>query len=102
MDRVTEVADVDDPNGDAHQEDHFRELLAELIQLLLQRGFLRLCLHHLVSDLPDLCVHPCCNDDSHSLPSCDVGTLGGTEGGSEYMGMKPLSMSQEMGFLRRK
>lgn len=77
MDGVTEVADVDDPDSDAHQEDHFGELLAELIQLLLQGGLLGLGLHHLVSDLPDLGVHPCCNDNPYGLPSCDVGALGG-------------------------
>lgn len=80
VDGVAEVADVDDPDGDAHQENHFGELLAELIQLLLQGGLLGFCLHHLVSDLPDLRVHPCCNDDPHGLPSGNVGALEGMEG----------------------
>lgn len=77
MDGVAEVADVDDPDSDAHQEDDFGELLAELVQLLLQGGLLGLGLHHLVSDLPDLGVDPCCNDDPYGLPSCDVGALEG-------------------------
>jgi len=77
MDRVAEVADVDDPDSNAHQENHFGELLAELVQLLLQGGLLGLSLCHLISDLPDLGVHPCRNDDPYGLPSCDVGALGG-------------------------
>lgn len=80
VDRVAEVADVDDPDSDAHQEDHFGELLAELIQLLLQGRLLRLGLHHLVADLPDLGVHSRCNDNPYGLPSGDVGALVGKKG----------------------
>lgn len=54
MHRVAEVPDVDEPNCDADERDDFGELLAKLVQLLLQRCLLLLRARHLVTDLADL------------------------------------------------
>lgn len=75
MDRVSEVADVDDPHGHADQRDDLRELLAELVQLLLQRRLFLLSGRHLVADLPDLSVDAGCDDDSDGATRGNVGAL---------------------------
>lgn len=75
MDRVSEVADVDDPHGHADQGDDLRELLAKLIQLLLQRRLFLLRGCHLVADLPDLRVDTGCDDDSDGSTCGNVGAL---------------------------
>lgn len=54
MHGIAEVADVDEPNCNANERDDFGELLAELVQLLLQRRLLLLRARHLVTDLADL------------------------------------------------
>ena len=51
MGGVVEVTDVDGPHGDTDDGDHFRQLVAELVQFLLQRGLLSLSLTHLSTDL---------------------------------------------------
>ena len=51
---VAEVADVDEPHGDADERDDLGQLLAKLVQLLLQGRLLLLCGRHLVTDLTDL------------------------------------------------
>lgn len=75
MHGVVEVADVDDPHGDADQGDHLGQLLPKLIQLLLQGGSLLLGRHHLVTDFPDFSVDSCCNNHPHGLASSNVCTL---------------------------
>lgn len=57
MDGVIEVTDVDDPHGDADEGDDLGQLLAKLVQLLLQGRLLLLRRSHLIADLPDLRVH---------------------------------------------
>lgn len=75
MDWVPEVADVDDPNRHADQGDDLRELLAELIQLLLQRRLLLLRSHHLIPDLTDLCGDAGGNDHAGGTARCNVCAL---------------------------
>lgn len=76
MDGVVEVADVDEPDGHADERDDLGELLAELVQLLLQRRLVLLRGRHLVADLADLRVHPRGHHDAHRLARADVGALG--------------------------
>lgn len=54
MDGVVEVANVDEPDSHTDEGDDFGELLAKLIQLLLQGGLLLLSGSHLITDLADL------------------------------------------------
>lgn len=75
MDGIVKVADVDHPDGDANQRDDFGELLAKLIQLLLQRGLLLLSGGHLVTDLADLGGDAGGDANTNSLASSNVGAL---------------------------
>lgn len=79
---VAEVADVDDPHSYADQGNDLGELLAELIQLLLQRGLLGLGGHHLVPDLPNFRVDPRGDNDTNSFAGSNVGTLEKGKGGA--------------------
>lgn len=74
MGRVVEVADVDGPHGDANHRDNLRQLLTELVQLLLQRRLDLLGLRHLGTDLTDGRVQAGSNDDTAGLSSGNVGT----------------------------
>ena len=73
---VVEVADVDDPHGDADEGDHLGQLLAKLVQLLLQRRALLLRGRHLVADLADLRVDAGGHHHADGLAGGDVGPLG--------------------------
>lgn len=75
MDRVGEMADVNDPDGDADERDDLRELLAELIQLLLQWGFLLLSCRHLVTDLTDFGGNTGGDDNADGPTRSDVCAL---------------------------
>lgn len=75
MHGVTEVADVDDPDCNADKGDDLGKLLAEFIQLLLQRGLLGLRGHHLIPDFPNLCVHSGGNDNTNSFACSNVRSL---------------------------
>lgn len=75
MHRIAEVADVDEPNCDADERDDFGELLAELIQLLLQRRLLLLRARHLVTDLADLRRDGGANHNADGSARRDVGSL---------------------------
>lgn len=75
MDGVSKVADVDDPHGHTDQGDDLRELLAELVQLLLQRRLLLLRGCHLVADFTDLGVDARSDDDADGAACGDVGAL---------------------------
>lgn len=81
MDGVVEVADVDEPHGDADERDDLGELLAELVQLLLQRRLVLLGGRHLVADFADLRVDPRGHHDAHGFARPDVGALLGEEKG---------------------
>lgn len=72
---VVEVADVDDPHGDADERDDLGELLAELVQLLLQRRALLLRARHLVADLADLRGARCGHHHAHRLARRNVCAL---------------------------
>jgi hypothetical protein len=61
---VVEVANVNCPNTHANNGDDFRELLAELVQLLLQRRLLLLRFAHLLANLAYLRVHSGTNNDA--------------------------------------
>lgn len=76
MDRIVEVADVDEPDGHADEGDDLGQLLPKLIQLLLQRGLVLLCGGHLVTDLPNLGAHPSGGHDAYGLAGGNVGALG--------------------------
>lgn len=54
VDGVVEVANVDEPDSHTDEGDDFGELLAKLIQLLLQGGLLLFSGSHLITDLTDL------------------------------------------------
>lgn len=75
VDGVSEVADVDDPHSHADQGDDLGELLAELIQLLLQRRLLLFCGCHLISDLTDLCGNAGSDDNTYGTTCSDVCAL---------------------------
>lgn len=75
VDRVGKVADVNDPHGNADERDDFRELLAELVQLLLQRGLFLLRGCHLVADLTDFRGYGSGDDHADGATRCDVCTL---------------------------
>lgn len=75
MDGVPEVANVDNPHSHADQGDDLGELLAELIQLLLQRRLLLLCRCHLITDLTDLCGHAGSDDNTYGAACSNVGAL---------------------------
>lgn len=75
MDGVVEVADVDDPHGDADEGDDLRELLAKLVQLLLQGGLLLLGGSHLVTNLSDLSGDAGRDGDTGGFSCGDVGSL---------------------------
>jgi len=55
---------------------NFRQLFAELIELLLQRRFLSLGLRHLVADFSNLRVAPSTHDNTGCFARRDVRTLG--------------------------
>ena len=71
---VVEVANVDGPDGDADDGDDFGQLLAELVELLLQRGLDLLGLRHLGTDLTDGGVQAGADDDTAGLAGGDVRT----------------------------
>lgn len=75
MHGVAEVSDVDEPNCDADERDDFGELLAELVQLLLQRRLLLLRARHLVTDLADLGGDASADHDTDGSARSDVGAL---------------------------
>lgn len=72
---VAEVADVDEPHGDADERDDLGQLLAKLVQLLLQRRALLLRARHLVADLADLRGAGRGHHHAHRLARGNVGTL---------------------------
>lgn len=72
--RIVKVADVDGPHGDANHGDDLRQLLAELVQFLLQRRLDLLGLRHFRTNLTDGRVQTGSNDDTASLASGNVGT----------------------------
>uniref|UniRef100_A0A182WLP1 Uncharacterized protein n=1 Tax=Anopheles minimus TaxID=112268 RepID=A0A182WLP1_9DIPT len=71
---IVEVTDVDGPDSDANQRDNLRQLLTELIQLLLQRGLDFLGFRHLGTDLTDGSVQTSADDNTACLTGGDVGT----------------------------
>lgn len=75
MHGVAEVADVDEPNCDADERDDFGELLAKLVQFLLQRRPLLLRAHHLVTDLADLSGDAGADHDADGSARSNVGAL---------------------------
>lgn len=75
MDWVVEVADVDSPDGDTDERDNLGQLLAELVQLGLQRSLLLLGGGHLVTDLADLGGDAGGCNHANGLASSDVGAL---------------------------
>ena len=75
MDGVVEVANVDGPDGNADQRDNLGQLLAELVQLSLQRGLLLLSGSHLVTDLADLSGDSGGHSNTDGLASSDVSAL---------------------------
>lgn len=75
MDGVVEVANVDGPNSNADQGDNLGQLLAELVQLSLQRGLLLLSGSHLVTDLADLSGDSGGHSNTDGLASSDVSAL---------------------------
>lgn len=77
MDRIVEMANVDEPDSHTDEGDDLGELLPKLIQLLLQGGLVLLRGGHLVTDLPNLGAHTRGGHDAYGLASSNVGTLGG-------------------------
>lgn len=75
VDGVAEVSDVDDPDGHADEGDDLGELLAKLVQLLLQRRLLLLSRRHLIANLTDLGGNAGSHDDAHSTTRRNVGAL---------------------------
>lgn len=75
MDGVVEVANVDGPDSNADQGDNLGQLLAELVQLGLQRSLLLLGGSHLVTDLANLSGDSGGNSNTDGLASSDVGAL---------------------------
>lgn len=75
MDGVVEVANVDGPDSNADQGDNLGQLLAELIQLGLQRSLLLLGGSHLVTDLTNLSADSGGNSNTDGLASSDVSAL---------------------------
>uniref|UniRef100_A0A2M3YY06 Uncharacterized protein n=1 Tax=Anopheles braziliensis TaxID=58242 RepID=A0A2M3YY06_9DIPT len=69
---IVEVSNVDSPDGDANQRDNLRQLLTELIQLLLQRRLDLLGLRHLSTDLTDGRVQTSANDNTARLTGSNV------------------------------
>lgn len=76
MNGVPEVADVDDPHGHADQGDDLWELLAELVQLLLQWRLFLLRGCHLITDLSNLCGDARGNDDTYGATCSYICALG--------------------------
>ena len=76
MGRVVEVPNVDGPDRNANDGDHLGQLLAELVQLLLQRGFVRLGLGDFRSDFANLRVQPSAKNDAARFAGGDVCALG--------------------------
>lgn len=75
MDGVVEVANVDGPDSNADQRDNLGQLLAELIQLGLQRSLLLLGGSHLVTDLANLSGDTGCHSHTDGFASSDVSAL---------------------------
>lgn len=75
MDGVSKVADVDDPHGHADQGDDLGQLLAKLIQLLLQWRLLLFCRCHLIANLTNLCGNTSGNDNTYGAACSDVCAL---------------------------
>lgn len=75
MHGVVEVADVDEPHSHTDKRDDLGELLAELIQLLLQWRLLLLSGCHLVTDLSNLCGDTSRHSYTNSFSCCNVGAL---------------------------
>ena len=71
--RVVEVSNVDGPDGNTDESDHLGELLAELVQLLLEGSLDLLGLSHLVSDLTNGGVAAGANDDTAGLAGGHIG-----------------------------
>lgn len=72
---VVEVTDVDDPHSYADDGDDLGQLLAKLIQLLLQGCLILLSGSHLVSDLAYLSIYTSGNNHTHGLSRCNVSAL---------------------------
>lgn len=75
MSRVVEVADVDSPNANADDRDDFGQLLAELVQLLLQRSLVLLGSSHLLANFANLRVHASANHHAATFARRDVSAL---------------------------
>lgn len=91
MDRVVEMPNVDKPDSHTDEGNDLGQLLAKLVQLLLQRRLLLLRGCHLIADLADLSAHTCGNDDTCSLACSNVGALevpGGGDGMESREGHK--------------
>lgn len=74
MSGVIEVANVDSPDGNADDGDNLRQLLAELVQLLLQWSLDLLSLRHFSTDLTNGSVQTSADDQTAGLAGGDVGT----------------------------
>lgn len=72
---IVEVSDVDEPHSDADERDDLGELLAELVQFLLQWRALLLRGYHLVTDFANFGVHTCGDHYAYCFACSDVGTL---------------------------
>lgn len=79
MHGVVEVSDVDEPHCHADEGDDFGELLAELVQLLLQWRLFLLRGRHLVTDLSDLRGDAGGHSYTDGFSCSDVGALNRTD-----------------------
>lgn len=104
MDRVIKVSHVDGPHSHTDHTDDLQikpkqsyldsccylktkqhtegqldprlgQLLSKLVQFLLQRGPLGVSGGHLITDFPNLRLHPCCHYNADGSASCNIGTL---------------------------
>lgn len=75
MDGVSEVADVYNPHSHTDQGDDLGQLLAEFVQLLLQRRLLLLCGRHLITDFTDLRGNARSHYNTYGTACSNVGAL---------------------------
>jgi hypothetical protein len=71
---VVEVSDVDSPNENADDGDHFRQLFTKLVEFFSQWGLFSFGFNHRFSDFTDFGVLTSFDDNTNSFSGSDIGT----------------------------
>lgn len=72
MHRVIEVANVDDPNQNANDENDFAELVSKLLDLDLEWSLAIVIFRDCRADLSDFCVDTSADNDAKGFSRCNV------------------------------